>query len=163
MSRQELNTEQFAIGQKPPISGNPADYDGDIVIAQQVIDKDYAAELAFNEEPVTIRLQPSADKNAAMAMPVTVNGKPAEVFHNGRWTEIGYLPVNRNLTVKRKVLEVILRSKIDTVNTHIIGAETENPRNEVTRLTSHMHSCSILEDQNPRGAVWASELINRNF
>ncbi len=163
MIRTETHSDDFIISQKPTISDDPNEYGGDIVTAQQVIDKDYAAELAFNEEPLTIRLQPSSEKNAAMSMPVTVNGKPAEVYQNGRWMEVGYLPVNTTLTVKRKVVEIIARARIDTVNTEIIGPETADPRNQIRRNTSPLHSFSILEDKNPRGRAWLTELMNRNF
>ncbi len=115
------------------------------------------------EEPVTIRLQPSSDRNAAMAYPVTVNGKPAEVFQRGRWEEIGYLPVAQTLIVKRKVLEVIIRAKVDTVNTLILGPESDRPQNEISRFTKPVHSVSILEDRSPRGAEWASEMMRRNY
>ncbi len=164
MPRQELHSESLTIEQKPDISDDPADYDGDIVLVDAAqLTKDYEAALAFMEEPVTIRLQPSAEKNAAMALPVTINGKPAEVFQRGRWEEVGYLPVNRTLTVKRKVLEVIIRAKVDTINTLIDNPESDNPNNRVSRFTSPLHSFSILEDKNPRGADWCAEMMRRNY
>ena len=152
----------MGIDQPEPIP-NPATYDGDVVLTERTHQQDYLDELAFNEEPVTIRLEPSSDKNAAGAFPIWVNGKPAEVFQFGRWDEIGYLPVGRVLTVKRKVLEVIIRAKVDTVHTQIQEMDSERPNNVIQRFTSPVHSFSIIEDRNPRGAAWVTELRRRNL
>jgi hypothetical protein len=71
-------------------------------------------ELAFMEEPGVIRLEPSADRNVISVFVVWVNGRNAEIFRNGQWFEIGRLPVGEVTTVRRKVLEVIVRTKLDT-------------------------------------------------
>lgn len=162
MARQELHSDTMKIEQKAPIL-DPKTYEGDIVIGEKIGDAEYNDELAFNEEPVTIRLEPSSDRNAASCYPVWVNGKKAEVYQNGRWDEIGYLPVGRQLIVKRKVLEIIIRAKVDTIQTQILEQDAERPNNMVTRSTSAVHSFSILEDRNPRGAAWATELRRRNL
>lgn len=163
MARQELHSSKLPdVQQMPPIA-DPATYDGDIVLTEQTHQQAYLDELVFMEEPVQIRLEPSAEKNAAGAYPVWTNGKPAEVFQNGRWDEIGYLPVGRVLTVRRKVLEVIIRAKIDTLSTHILEMDSERPNNVVQRFTSPVHSFSIIEDTNPRGPAWVAELRRRNL
>jgi hypothetical protein len=162
MARQELHSDSMKIEQRAPISDS-SDCEGDVILTERTHNQDYIAELAFMEEPVTIRLEPSAEKNAVGAFPVWVNGKPAEVFQNGRWYEIGYLPVGRELIVKRMVLEVIIRAKTDTVHTRIIGENSDNPNNAVNRFTSPVHSFSIISDPNPRGAAWATELRRRNL
>ena len=173
MPRQELNSDMLPkTEQMPPISDDPSAYDGDIITGEPLreiahgkgkLSADYLAELAFNEEPVTIMLEPSADKNAASAFPIWVNGKRAEVYQNGAWQEIGYLPTGRELIVKRKVLEVIIRAKIDTVSTKILDENGERPNNIISRFTSPVHSFSILEDRNPRGPAWVAELRRRNL
>jgi len=133
------------------------------VLTERTHQQTYLDELAFMEEAVTIRLEPSSDKNAATAFPIWVNGKMAEVYQNGRWDEIGYLPVGRTLTVRRKVLEVIVRAKVDTVHTEIRDMDSERPNNVAQRFTSPVHSFSILEDRNPRGPAWVQELRRRNL
>jgi hypothetical protein len=137
--------------------------ESNVVTGEKIGNAAYFDELAFMEEPVTIRLEPSSDRNAAMAFPVWVNGKKAEVYQNGRWDEIGYLPVGRVLVVKRSVLEVIIRAKIDTVHTRIDNSDSERPNNREDRFTSPIHSFSIIEDRNPRGAAWVTELRRRNL
>ena len=163
MARTALHSDDIKIEQKPDISDDPAMRTGDIVVAHQLPSKDYADELAFNEEPVTIRLNPSSDKNASSHYPVWVNGKGCEIFQNGRWMECAYLPVSRNVTIKRKYLEVIIRAKIDSLHTEVSEPESETPRNNVQRFTSPVHSFDIIEDKNPRGSAWIMELRRRNF
>lgn len=165
--RREMHSDDIAIEQKASVR-EADDYDGEIVLtdraARQTGDE-WLDELAFMEEPVTIRIEPSTEKNAATVFPVWVNGKGAEVFQRDRWEEIGYLPVGRVITVKRKVLEVIVRAKVDTVQT----TETEivdvdrGLGNTIRRYTSAVHSFSVIEDKNPRGHAWLSEMRRRNF
>lgn len=163
MARQELHSDSMKIEQRDPIS-DMSDYEGDVILVDpSIAHKEYADALAFMEEPVQITLEASAEKNAAGAFPCWCNGKPAEVFQNGRWDEIGYLPVGRALIVRRKILEIIIRAKTDTVHTRIIGENSDSPNNVVNRFTSPVHSFSILEDRNPRGAAWAIELRRRNL
>jgi hypothetical protein len=159
----ELHSEQMEkIEQKPPVL-DPSTYDGDVVIGERVANAEYLDDLAMMEDPITIRLEPSADKNAAGAFPVWVNGKPAEVFQNGRWHELGWLPVGQVMTIKRKVLEVIIRAKTDTVHTQILESDSERPNNVIQRYTSPTTSFSILEDLNPKGAAWATAIRRRNY
>ncbi len=162
MGRQALHSDTVKIDQKDPIVDTDK-YDGDIVIADKPFNKNYLDELAFQEEPVKIILNPSAEKNAPTAFPVWVNGKGAEVFQNGQWMEIGYLPVGLPIIIKRKYLEVIMRSKLDAVTTQHEDATVERPHNRINRSTSAVHSFSILEDKNPKGSAWAMEMLRRNL
>lgn len=167
MPRQELHSDAVKIDQKPPIGGDAAlkDRAPELVRVDASVlgDTDRLAELAFNEEPVTIRLEPSSDKNAAGSFPIWVDGKGAEVFQSGRWMEITYLPVGRVLTTKRKYVAVLASAKIDSVSTEIKDEKEERPDNRIVRFTSAIHSFSIIEDKNPRGAAWMAELRRRNF
>ena len=83
MPRHEVHTDSVKIDQFDDLVGDSALKGREnIVIADKPLNKDYLDELAFNEEPVTIRLEPSTDKNAATWFPIWVNGKGAEVFIN---------------------------------------------------------------------------------
>lgn len=159
----EINTADMPVEQKATISDDPSAYDGDIVLVDKPLNKEWAEAMEFNEEPVTIRLEPSTDKFASNVFEVRVNGKGAEVFQNGKWMEITYLPVGVELITKRKYVEVIIRAKIDTITTDHGNANEENPRNLVKRATTPIHSMSIIRDDNPKSAAWAQELRRRNF
>ena len=163
MARRELHSSDIKIEQKPDISDAPDEREEDVVVAQQLPKKAYLDELAFNEEPVTIRLEPNTDKNAATAFPVWVNGKGGEIFQNGHWLEIGYFPVGRPFITKRKYLAVIVGAKVDTLHTEVREPDSETPNNVIQRFTSAVHSFSVIEDANPRGAAWLQELRRRNF
>ena len=169
MPRRELNSADAPIEQKRPIVGDKGirEHEGDVIAIgdKDIRSKDYLDELKFMEEPVTIRLEPSADKNAATAFPIWVNGKGCEVWNENqkRFIEMPYLPVGEVLTVKRKYVEVLIRAKIDTVETKILDEKGENPTNTVRRFTSAVHNFSIIEDRNPMGAPWLTELRRRNM
>ena len=160
----ELHSDTMPKTEQMPPSTDTAAYSGDIVLGEKVGGNTaYLDELAFMAEPVVIRIEPSSAPNAPDSFPVWVNGKRAEVYQNGRWDEIGYLPVGRVLTVRRSTLEVIIRAKVDTVMTKVLDEQSERPNNVVQRFTSPVHSFSILDDPNPRGPAWVSELRRRNL
>lgn len=163
MPRKELNSEDLGpIEQRAPLRPDATEPEGDVILVDNIDDRSYFEQLAFMEDPVTIRLHPSSEKNAPKSLPVWVNGKPAEVFQRGRWEEIGYLPVARQMIVKRKVVEVILRAKVDSVTTRHEddGVQVQN---FADRNTSPLQSFTIIEDKNPRGHAWASEMMRRNL
>jgi len=163
--RKEIHTGDMPITQKATIIGEDlSERGGEVVVAQHVIDKEYMDELAFNEEPVRIRLEPSTERNAPKAYPVWVNGKGAEVFQGGKWVEIKYIPVGIPVVIKRKYLAVLASAKFDTLSTDVGSAgESEIVRNEVVRQTSGVTNCTVIEDKNEAGHDWLSELRSRNF
>lgn len=166
MARREIHSEDIKIEQKSSLIGNDVtSHDGEIVIAQNVDPKDteYQAKLDFNEEPVTIRIEPSSAPHAPNAYPIWVNGKGAEVLVNGKWMEFIYLPVNQELVIKRKYLAVMVTTKTDTVHTRVQEPDGQDPTNRIDRLTSAVHTFSIIHDPNPRGPEWLRELRRRNF
>ncbi len=164
MPRKELHSDDLPqVEQRAPIPDNATEYEGDVILTDKLPSTGYADDLAFMDEPVVIRLEPSSDKNAANVFPVWVNGQGAQVLMNGAWREITYLPVGQVLTVKRKVLEVIIRAKVDTVTTVIREMDAERPNNVIQRFTSAVMSFSVIEDRNPRGAGWIQEQRRRNL
>lgn len=166
MGRQEIQTADIPIEQKPDISAEQlADRAPEIVQAQQLPQKDYLDELAFNEEPVTIRIEPSTEKNAATSHYCAVNGKGVEALdRNGQWKEITYLPVGIELTIKRKYVAVLASAKFDTIDTSV-GEQRDDGfiANDVKRRTSGVVVFSVLQDKNPLGAAWLTEYRRRNF
>lgn len=173
MPRAPLDSRSISIEQKPDVplpltdpGGNPVpiEREPEIVTSDKPFTKAYYDELAFNEEWVKIRLEPTAEKNASTHFPIWVNGKGCEVLQpNGRIDEIAYIPVGLPVTIKRKYVEVIVRAKLDTIQTKVLDETSENPHNIVNRFTSAVHSFSILEDKNPLGIEWLTELRRRNF
>jgi hypothetical protein len=165
MAKMELHTSDLPIDQMPPVTELPADRDSPVILTDRIESNDYLEALAFNEDPVTIRIEPSAEENAPTFFPCWVNGKGAEVLVGGKWVEFrgGQLPIGEVLTTKRKYLEVMIRSKRNTVvaQGHMVAGE--DAINETRRMTSATLAISIIEDRNPRGAAWATEFRRRNF
>jgi len=165
MPRAALDSRSIDIEQNAAIIGDKAlkNRKGQKVRAEQVVvDKDYLDQLKFYDEPVTIRLEPTAEKHAPTSLPVWVNGKGAEVFLNGGWVEATHLPVGIELIIKRKALAVIAGAKVDQVETEVRDKDSERPVNLVKRHTSVVSSFTVLEDRNPMGAAWLTELRRRN-
>ena len=165
MPRMPLHTDDIKIEQKVPLVGDfDSEREPEIVRAEPESANAYADELSFMDEPVTIRLEPSASENAPPKYPIWVNGKGAEVFINDRWQEVTYLPVGQVLITKRKYVGVLATAKSDSVRTsHDAPGMAEFINNRTDRRTTAVASFSIIEDRNPRGAAWLTELRRRNF
>lgn len=121
-------------------------------------DSAYMAELAFLEEPVTIRISPSSEKNPARTVQCWVNGKGAEQLTNGRWMQCGWLPVGHIVTTRRKYVEVLARAKGETVSTRVVQ-HGEFEENFADRTASLKYPFSILKDENPRGIEWLQGIL----
>ncbi len=165
MARQELHSEQLPRPEQPePLIGNLADREPEVVIADpSLMTKDYEDELAFMADWLTIRLEPSGAENAPDSFPVWVNGTGARVMVNGRpviWT---HLPVGKEITVQRSVVEIIARSKTMRVQTDHTGDLFRQLENKTPRRVSQTQPFSIIHDPSPRGRAWASEMARRQF
>jgi hypothetical protein len=170
----ETHSSDFQIGEHAPITDNTpredvsrASFDrkafghrlkehaGNIVKLDGIeVTPDYLAELAFYEEPVTILINPSTHKHAASIFENWSNGQGAEVLINGKWLIVKDLPVDKPITVKRKIVEQIIRARVTNIQTVYENAMVENPRNELSRQSTPVHSFSVLEDKNPRSQEW---------
>lgn len=169
MSAEKIN--DIPIDQRPDISGDNNEREPAIVKADAdaLAKKEWLDDLAFMEEPVKIRIEPSSEKNAPAWFPSSVNGQWAEVLQpNGTWrTQMeGYLPVGIPVTTKRKYLENILRAKVDIIN--IEGTDGHavdmGVANRVRTQTTAVHGVSILHDPSPaRGQQWVEECRRRYF
>ena len=157
----EIHTGDMKVGQPPSISldDGPLDHEQVILPVDTPLDDDHVKLLAFAEEPVTIRIEPSPEKFAPKVIDCWVNGVGAEVFMNGRWHKLGVLPVGIPVTTKRKYVEVMARSKQDTVETKTGKVGDENPENRIDRTTFHKAPFSVISDKNPLGAEWLTRLM----
>ncbi|MDP3908887.1 MAG: hypothetical protein Q8Q14_00710 [Gemmatimonadales bacterium] len=160
--RPEFHTADIGIEQKPAIESREDLVDEVITAPEDVLKAEYAAALKFNEEPVTIRIERSSEKFAPLVVDCWCNGKGAEVLINGRWVETAYLPIGVPVTTKRKYVEILARSKIDSVQTKVEDRDSEKPRNLVERFTSSRAPFSVLEDRNPKGAAWLTGIVRFN-
>src|SRR5574343_314802 len=124
--------------------------------------KGYLADLAFNEEPVTVMFHPTQDRFAAPFVDAYVNSRGIEVMDtDGRWLEMHQVPINVEVTMKRKYLEVFARAKHTDVKTNVIGgsADGSEPINQLLRTINLKYPFSVVQDKNPRGHEWLQKII----
>lgn len=161
--RRIAETADTSIEQAPDIKmpglGEDIEREPDIIPATaEVLNKQYADQIAFMEEPITIMIQPGSDRDPQIVHDVWVNGKGAEVFVNGKWIEFGCIPVGIEVVTKRKYVEVLARKKTDKISTQVIKHQ-DGEENKVVRATSHGCPFSVVEDRNPRGRQWLSDVM----
>jgi hypothetical protein len=158
----EVHTSDMGVGQQPTVDldarlENPEPET--IEPVQGFLSKNYAEDLAFNEQPVKIRLEPSSEKFAPRVADGWVNGVGIEVLMNGKWVALGYIPVGQVVVTKRKYVEVLARAKHDSVTTQVVETPGEDPRNYAHRFTSVKYPFSVIEDRSPNGSDWLQRLI----
>ena len=164
-SGKELNTGDMPINQRAPIDmdESPLLRTGESLIAVDIdLGQAYLEALAFAEEPVCIRLERSSAKNPPKTVPCWVQGKGAEVFSDGKWWALGFLPIGQPIITRRKYIEAISRAKIDSIDTQHVSADkadTEYIENEVRVNTSALYSFSVIRDNNPKGADWLTKIL----
>lgn len=135
---------------------------GELVLLDGIeVDEAYLAELAFNEDPVTIIINASTHKHAASIFENWSNGQGAEMLINGKWLIVRDLPVGKPITVKRKIVEQIVRARVMGVQTMHEEPPIASPRNEIIRTSSQVHSFSILRDESPRSVEWLEMIYAR--
>ena len=155
--RPELGTDDLPIEQKGRFK-NRQELEQIVIAAPEVLEKDRIALLAFNEEPVTIIINRTGEKHAPPAIDLWCNGKGAEILVNGRWVETRVLPVGMVVTTKRKYVEILARSKRDTVNT-VVTQTKDSETNEVEVFTSSNAPFQVIDDRSPKGVQWLTELL----
>ncbi len=160
--KKELHTSDVKLGQREARRIDVIEDDEPIVSLADGIgssEAEYIAALAFMEEPMTIRINVSAEKNPARVVPCWVNGKGAEVFHREKWLQNGWLPVGVPVITKRKYVEVLARAKQETVTVRIVDTEGGGKENYADRNPNMRYSFSVLQDANPKGADWLSTIL----
>ena len=163
----ELDTRSLEIGQKPilemPAIDEAVEHESVIVPAEDALLSDSLERLAFAEEPVTILIHRSGEKFAPRSTDfIGINGKGAEMLFKNGWVPIGYLPRGQSVTTKRKYVEVLARAKQDHVTTQVIERDNEDPQNFIERSTTSLASFYMIEDKNPKGVEWLSQLLRQN-
>lgn len=133
-----------------------------IIALDKPLTDEYAKALAMAEDSITILIEPGTEENAPRGIDLWVNGKGAEVMDpaNGQWVELRFLPVGGPIVTKRKYVEVLARSKTETVRTKHGSQNEENPENTLMRTTARRAMFSVLEDKNPMGRAWLTRLMS---
>ena len=153
-AKKQVNTEDEKVGQNTHID-IPAEGDvkredlgesGIDIIQPNALESDYAARLAFMEEPVTIVVHESTDDNAEPVVQLYCNGTPQFIVR-GQPQE-----------VKRKYVEILANARQTSIKTET-RTQGDDVINRVNKHTALRYPFSVQEDKNPRGAAWLRELL----
>lgn len=164
----EQNTGTMHINQRDDIDmdDSPLLRVGESLVAVDIdLNQAYMEALAFAEEPVCIRIEKSTQKNPPKTVPCWVQGKGAEIFKDGKWWVLGFLPIGTPIITRRKYIEAIARAKVDTVDTeHASAAQFTTGavnyiENKVCINTSALYPLSVIRDNNPKGADWLTKIM----
>lgn len=165
-SKRELHSESMPIEQRRPLEGDVIMDASEIVRADaSIMNDDEIQSLAFNEEPITVRLDPSSEPNAPDSVYCAVNGRGIELWAEKlkRWVEWKYAPIGHTFVTKRKYVEVLARSKVDRIVTDYDEPGVARPVNRVRGNTTGYQNFTIVHDPNPKGAAWLTELRRRYY
>jgi hypothetical protein len=169
-TRKEIHTGEHQV---PDQIVNVDTMERGIAIAQEIPDvnvkEEYEAQLKFNEEPVTIRIEPNprADYPETHA-PCAANGRGAEMWINGKWVSTsasggdGWLPIGQVVTTKRKYVEVLARCGEHVFKPHEV-TETPRPMQDGwTTIKKHTrpYPFTVLRDDNPKGHEWLTRILS---
>lgn len=108
--------------------------------------KDKAAELAFLEEMVMIRIHESGDPTAEPLVQLGVNGR--QIF----------VKRGEDVFVRRKYVEQLLRAKPEHIQTNIRRDGDGNVRNMISKTRALKYPFSIIRDDNPMGRAWERKI-----
>lgn len=156
----EVHSDDFKTGQRGSRNLDiPAESETLISLGDGLEDNPeaYHAALSFMEEPVTIVISPSSEKNAPTTVQCWVNGKGAEHFRNGKWLQCGWLPIGQQVVTRRKYVEVLARAKSENVSTRVMKHEGRED-NLADRVASTKYPLSIQGDT-PQGFEWFNRII----
>ena len=156
MARTERHSEDSPISQPPEIDVSDLDENLDtrrpeIIMADPEMLKEraklyYVDQLAFNEELVGIYLYRGREEFAPDEVTVGVQGRQVSI------------PVEQEVLVRRKYLEVLVRAQPQSVRTQVIkpqeGSESVMIQNKIVRTRSSAYAFTVTQDKNPRGQAW---------
>lgn len=155
MPAKTISSEDFKVGQDKvldmPTSGPLADMvrtDLEIDIVDGPSLGEYAAELAFNEEPVDVVVHESTDKNEQMLVDVYCNGVPQR-FIRGETQK-----------VKRKFVEILARARQTSISTTTAAQGQDGEVvNRINKHTAVRYPFSVVYDPNPKGRDWLKRVL----
>lgn len=132
---------------------DPSDRVPEVVQADELelVSKDYAEELAFMEEPVTILLHRGREKFAPRFEQFGVNGK------------IIWIETNKPTRVARKYVEVMARAVQVDIRTQSGESQGDDlAYNHIDRSTHSSFTFNVIEDKNPKGPAWLAKIIRES-
>lgn len=107
---------------------------------------DYAAELAFMEEPVEVIVHESTDPNAEPIVDLYCNGVVQRLFRG------------EPHVIKRKYVQILADARQVSIVT-TARREGENTINRINKHSGLRYPFSVQVDRNPRGRDWLKKVL----
>lgn len=126
----------------------------------------WLADLAFAEEPVTIRIEEGGRPFSTLFEEARVNNE-CTILLNGRWMPCKGFSIGRTITIKRKFVEVLARCITEKVTTR---RETIHRDDDETMIQNYADRKQkreipfvILRDKSPRAQEWREQILGYQF
>jgi hypothetical protein len=116
--------------------------------AQGPIDDEWAKNMAFNKEKITIRVAESTDQNAEKVITVWNNGEPM------------HFPRGQEVTCERRFVEVLMRAR-ETRYTQKALLDEVGKVKEYQNIprTALKYDFSVVRDESPIGPAWLKAVM----
>ena len=112
------------------------------------VDLEWAANMAFAKELVTVRVAESTDKNAEQVV---------EIFNSG---DRMLFPRGKEVTCERRFVETMARSKITSFTQKKVKIETTGIEQYVeVPHTALRYPFQVVRDDHPRGGDWLKSVL----
>lgn len=108
--------------------------------------QDHAAEMAFLEEPVIVRIHETNEPGAENPVVLGVNGRQVAIVRG------------QETIVRRKYVEQLLRAKPENLQTRVVRTGDGDVKNVIDKTRALKYPFSILRDDNPRGRAWEARI-----
>ncbi len=151
--QREAHNAEMPVREMAPIDDADNRASDIILSSEDQAAKGYLDALRFNEEELTIFLHRGREKFAPQILDFYVNG------------QIAWVPVEREVKIKRKFVEVMARAQPMDVRTesHMVeNSQDANTVNRIHRSLSANYSFSVRHDPNPRGADWLAKVMRES-
>ncbi len=146
-SQQEIGQGQDRLMRSTGAAKDSLDTPSVIKVMEQPYDDEKMAMLAFMNEPVTIRVATTTDKNAAQVFEVNVNGK-LMLFQRGETKTLPRYFVDRLMRMKETVY-----SQKEVLNAEGIREFLHTPH------TGLKYDFAVVRDDNPLGDSWQRAVL----
>lgn len=118
-----------------------------IEVVDRPVNKDWAEQMAFNEEAIEIMVHESTDKNAEIVVEVFNGGVPQRFIRG------------QKQMVKRKFVEVLARAKETRYSQEKVRDDDGNESYRNVPHTALRYPFSVISDANPRGRDWLTSVL----
>lgn len=111
------------------------------------VNKEWADQMAFNEEVIEVMVHESTDEKANPIVEIFCNGVPQRFIRG------------QKQAVKRKFVEVLARAKETRYSQEKVKDQAGNESYKQVPHTALANPFSVIRDPSPRGADWLTSVL----